>query len=259
MTCFCPNCPELLNVRSINNLVSLAGGSRLFGKHNPIMSQIDSDPMTISIENRGRRASKEFRREQLINATIDTLEKKGFAGLTLADVAIRAGLSRGIINFHFESKEKLLLETLHYLVDDYVSHWQTALNTSAKSPVNQIHAFVVADLDKDICNPRKLAAWFAFLAETKTHPAYKDLYWFQEIDYMKTLTSLCEALKIDASYQYDSKKTAYAIYAMQDGLWLRLMLNENKFSRSAAVETALKLLGTLFPQHFDSNGTPLSG
>ncbi|MFT4727213.1 MAG: AcrR family transcriptional regulator [Granulosicoccus sp.] len=214
--------------------------------------------MTTSIENRGRRASKEFRREQLINATIDNLEKRGFGGLTLADVAISAGLSRGIVNFHFESKEKLLLETLRYLVNDYVSHWQAMLAKSAQNPSSQMRAFIVADLDKVICNPRKLAAWFAFLVETKTHPAYKELYWFQDDDYVKKLTSLCEALKIDANYHYDSEKTAFAIYAMQDGLWLRLMLNEKGFKRSTAIDTALRALGTLFPHHFESNGTPLS-
>ena len=30
----------------------------------------------------------------------------------MADVADGAGLSRGIVNFHFESKEKLLIATL---------------------------------------------------------------------------------------------------------------------------------------------------
>jgi hypothetical protein len=46
---------------------------------------------------------------------------------------------------------------------------------------------------------------------------------------------------------------------MQDGLWLRLMLNEKEFKRSTAVETALKLIGTIFPRHFDTDGIPLSG
>jgi AcrR family transcriptional regulator len=211
--------------------------------------------MTTCIENRGRRASKEFRREQLINATIDNLAKRGFAGLTMADVTLSAGLSKGIVNFHFESKEKLLLETLRYLVDDYVSHWQATLKESAQNPSSQMRAFIVADLDKKICNPRKLAAWFAFLVEAKMHPAYKELYWFQDDEYVTRLTSLCEALKSDANYHYNSEKTAYA---MQDGLWLRLMLNEKGFKRSIAVETALRLLGTIFPLHFESDGSSKS-
>ena len=66
-----------------------------------------------------RKASKEVRRHQLIEATIDTLARKGYAALTLADVAKTAGLSVGIVNFHFDTKEKLLVETLKYLAEQY--------------------------------------------------------------------------------------------------------------------------------------------
>jgi TetR/AcrR family transcriptional repressor of bet genes len=62
-----------------------------------------------------RKASKEMRRQQLIEATIDTLATKGYAATTLADVAKAAGLSGGIVNFHFETKDKLLVETLRQL------------------------------------------------------------------------------------------------------------------------------------------------
>lgn len=69
---------------------------------------------------RGRKASKETRRQQLIEATIDSLAKRGYAETTLADVADGAGLSRGIVNFHFESKENLLIATLSTWVCGYV-------------------------------------------------------------------------------------------------------------------------------------------
>ena len=55
-----------------------------------------------------RKASRPVRRQQLIDATIAVLARKGYSALTVADVAKTAGLSVGIINFHFESKEKLL-------------------------------------------------------------------------------------------------------------------------------------------------------
>lgn len=57
------------------------------------------------MERRGRKASKETRRQQLIEATIDLLARRGYSETTMADVADGAGLSRGIVNFHFESKE----------------------------------------------------------------------------------------------------------------------------------------------------------
>ena len=40
-------------------------------------------------------------------------------GTTIATVAREAGLSQGIINLHFQTKERLLTETLRYLADEY--------------------------------------------------------------------------------------------------------------------------------------------
>ena len=75
-------------------------------------------PPAAEPEKRGRKASKETRRQQLIEATIDSLARRGYSETTMADVADGAGLSRGIVNFHFESKEKLLVATLQYMADE---------------------------------------------------------------------------------------------------------------------------------------------
>src|SRR5512144_3072817 len=81
-------------------------------------------------DKKGRKASKETRRQQLIEATIDSLAKRGYSETTMADVADGAGLSRGIVNFHFESKEKLLVATLQYMADEYSQHWRAALQNA---------------------------------------------------------------------------------------------------------------------------------
>ena len=74
-----------------------------------------------------RTASKEKRREQLIKATIRSVARRGLSDTTMAAVAGEAGLSQGIINLHFQSKERLLIETLTYLADEYRRAWEAAL------------------------------------------------------------------------------------------------------------------------------------
>ena len=66
-----------------------------------------------------RKMSRESRRAQLIESTIETLALRGYARTTLTEVARTAGLSHGLVNFHFETKEKLLSETLGYLAEEY--------------------------------------------------------------------------------------------------------------------------------------------
>ncbi|MEJ6670301.1 MAG: TetR family transcriptional regulator, partial [Pseudomonadales bacterium] len=51
------------------------------------------------------------RQQQLILATMQCISKVGLSSVTMAEVTKDAGLSRGIANLHFESKENLLIET----------------------------------------------------------------------------------------------------------------------------------------------------
>ena len=61
---------------------------------------------------RNRKSQSEFRKRQLIDATMDCIDKLGISQTTLARIAERAGLSQGNVVFHFQSKEALLDQTL---------------------------------------------------------------------------------------------------------------------------------------------------
>lgn len=197
-----------------------------------------------------------MRREQLINATIDSLAKRGYAATTLADVADGAGLSRGIVNFHFTSKDNLLSETIKFLQDEYTANWLAMVEKADSDTASQLQSMVTADLDRKICTQRKLAAWFALITEVKTRPTYHKLAWERDARYRTTLASICLRAKQEAGYSYDAQSTADAIYAMQEGLWLRMMLFGKNYKREAALKVVLDTLGTMFPKHFAADGTP---
>lgn len=200
--------------------------------------------------NRGRKASRETRRQQLIDATIDSLAKRGYAETTMADVAEGAGLSRGIVNFHFESKDKLLVATLQFMADEYASHWRAALDRAGPSPADRLAALVEADFDRAICNKRKLAAWCAFWGEARSRPTYQALCGNRDEVYQRTLVDLCQELVDDGGYTLEAEPTALGLYAMLEGLWLRIMIGTPTATREAARDTALAHLAALFPRHF---------
>ena len=99
---------------------------------------------SAELDRQGRKGSKETRQRQSIEAPIESLPNRGSAERLLADVADGAGLSRGIVNFHFESKEKLLVETLRYLSDEYRAHWRRALHEAGPTAADKLWALVLA-------------------------------------------------------------------------------------------------------------------
>jgi TetR/AcrR family transcriptional repressor of bet genes len=201
-------------------------------------------------EKRGRKASKEVRQQQLIEATIDSLAKRGYAETTMADVADGAGLSRGIVNFHFESKEKLLIATLQYMYDEYSAHWRAALQKAGDDPARQLQVLVWADFDRSICNKRKLAAWLAFWGEAKSRPVYQALSSSRDAYYQQVFIDLCATLKQSGGYGYEPQVMALALSAMLEGLWLRLMMGTEDTTRETALQAANAFLAAAFPKHY---------
>ncbi len=201
-------------------------------------------------EKRGRKASKEVRRQQLIEATIDSLAKRGYSETTMADVADGAGLSRGIVNFHFESKDKLLVATLKYMADEYSAHWRSAYRKAGEDPARQLGLLVAADFDRSICNKRKLAAWSAFWGEAKSRPTYQALCGARDEAYQNVFVEICARLKAEAGYDFDAYATAVGLCAMLEGLWLRLMMSTEGVNRESAHEVACEYLAAVFPKHF---------
>jgi TetR/AcrR family transcriptional repressor of bet genes len=202
------------------------------------------------VEKKGRKASKETRRQQLIEATIDSLAKRGYSETTMADVADGAGLSRGIVNFHFESKENLLVATLQCMADEYSQHWRAALQKAGDGRAQQLLTLVAADFDRSICNKRKLAAWCAFWGEAKSRPTYQALCGARDEAYQNVFIELCRALKSEGGYDFAPHSTALALSAMLEGLWLRLMMGTEDVTRETAMTAATEFLASVFPRHY---------
>jgi TetR/AcrR family transcriptional repressor of bet genes len=198
-----------------------------------------------------RQNTKAIRRQELIEATIDQLAKRGYESTTLADVAAAAGLSRGIVNFHFESKEKLLVETLRALSDEYRSHWKAAVKAAGTDPAARLWALVSADFDKRICTPRKLGAWCAFWGEAKSRPTYRELCSANDDDYQATVIELCREL---AAPGQDYGSLARVVVAMLEGFWLHLMMAPKDLKREQALAAARNHLVSVFPRRFTAAG-----
>ena len=222
-----------------------------------LMKPAASKEMSGDADKRGRKASKETRRLQLIEATIESLARRGYSDTTMADVADGAGLSRGIVNFHFESKENLLVATLQHMADEYSAHWRAALLKAGDQPAARLAALVAADFDRAICNHRKLAAWCAFWGEAKSRPTYQSLCGARDEAYQNVFVELCRDLKQDGGYDFDPHATALGLSAMLEGLWLRLMLSTGEVTRDSAHRAAQECLASIFPRHFTHERPPI--
>ncbi|MFL5259572.1 MAG: TetR family transcriptional regulator C-terminal domain-containing protein [Hyphomicrobiales bacterium] len=197
-----------------------------------------------------RKASKDVRRQQLIEATIDVMARKGYAGTTIADVAKAAGLSSGIVNFHFETKENLLVDTLKYLAEEYRANWRGALDGAGPDPAERLEALLSADFNPEICSPRKLAAWCAFWAEATSRPTYLEHCSSNDAEYSAIVLDLCTEIIAAGKYPHDPRHIARALDALLEGLWIDLMTMTVPYSLDEAKLTIHACLYAFFPGHY---------
>jgi TetR/AcrR family transcriptional repressor of bet genes len=200
---------------------------------------------------RRRTAPRAERREQLIQATIRCVAKRGLADTTIATVAREAGLSQGIINLHFKTKDKLLTETLRYLADEYRSACHAAANAAGDSPEAGLKAMVDLDFRSDICARSKLAVWFAFWGERRFRPTYRRICAARDKSYDDMVRDMCAQLRELGDYEVEPALVADGLSALTDGLWLDLLVRPDSMSREQARRISMTYLADAFPRHFD--------
>ena len=199
----------------------------------------------------GRLEVKESRRTQLIEATIDSLARHGFAEFTLSQVAKAARLSQGIVNFYFRSKEALLIETLKYMAAEYERFWTAALRKAGHRPADKLAAIIAADFDPVMASRKKVTVWYAFWGEARWRPEYLKICQSLSESYFAETRALCQEIVAAGGHKdIDPDWVARGLNAMIDGLWLDILTSPKAIDRKDAKRTCLALLGAVFPQEF---------
>ena len=196
---------------------------------------------------RNRKNQSEFRKHQLIEATMDCIDKLGLSQTTLARIAERAGISQGNVVFHFQNKEALLDQTLRHLDAEYKANWQQALAASAADPFSQLRALIESSFTAKICNRRKISVWFAFWGESRSRPKYMRVCGANDAAFSGQVLALCEAIEEQSEARLSASTAALSIEGMINGLWQNFLLGPPGFKRDQAIRAVFELLDSIYP------------
>lgn len=214
----------------------------------------DEDKTKAKAEALPRKMSRGARRWQLMEATIATLAMRGYARTTLTEVARTAGLSHGLVNFHFETKEKLLFETLAYLAEEYRLNWLSYLEAAGPDPAAQLAALLLADFNPKICTPARLSAWCSFWGEAQSRPLYQAQCGANDDAYNDRMEEICARLIATGGYSGAAARVARVVRVTVEGVWLDMMTMSPPYSTEEALATVHTCAAAFFPRHFSNAG-----
>ena len=201
-----------------------------------------------------RISSREYRRKRLIEATIAAIARHGLSRVTISHVADIAGVSHGLLIFHFQSKEKLLAETLRYMSDEHRKTWEEALQSAPASAAARLDALIRAEFDTKNQSQDSLAAWCAFWGEAPNRPRYLEQCGVNDRAQIDAFDSICGALAAEGGYELEPRRAARVLRLTIEGVWLELMFSAKPYSHDEAVTTAYFCAAALFPRHFGEDG-----
>jgi TetR/AcrR family transcriptional repressor of bet genes len=122
-----------------------------------------------------RPSNRRQRRAQILAAFARVVAAHGYTGATIPQVAERAGLAPGLIHYHFESKQELLLELLRHLsglVDARLRRREAA----APDARRELDAFIDAHLSREGEDRLAVACWQVLSAEALRDPSLRHAY-----------------------------------------------------------------------------------
>jgi AcrR family transcriptional regulator len=125
----------------------------------------------------GRHAAESVRRSQIIKAAYHIAAARGLDGLTVRRVAMKAGVSTGLVLFHFETKEQLVIALLDWLLaTTTVLHIGDEIARIA-SPLDRLLALLQQEMDRLSSEPERIRLFFDFWARGIRHSGIRSKMW----------------------------------------------------------------------------------
>ncbi|MDP9812571.1 TetR/AcrR family transcriptional repressor of bet genes [Rhizobium tibeticum] len=186
----------------------------------------------------------DVRKKELRRAAFEVLQREGMAGATLEKVAAHAGASKGIVLHYFANKQELfehaMREANTALRDAVVARLNRAV-----TPRERLEAIIEGNFEERFFQPSICHAWLSLCAEVPREP---QLARIQKVIHARMRSNLMSAL-IALLPKNECEHVALAITALIDGLWLRLGLQSNGFTREDALQQMRDYLACRLPHN----------
>jgi TetR/AcrR family transcriptional repressor of bet genes len=175
-----------------------------------------------------RRKSAVARREELIAAGIVCLGRGGMSGFTIDQICKQAGISRGLINHHFNTKDELLTSIYAFMTDHLVHEYHS------DSGLAVLKKIIESSFDEISFNRSNLRAWLAIWGQVSSNSALHELHQVRYDRYKENIKSALEQVALSVPARFDVDSVARQLIAIIDGLWLEYCLHSDGFSLASA-------------------------
>ena len=199
--------------------------------------------MVIGLTPMARPKNTEQRKKEIVLALLKVMSERGYEKASIQVIAKEAGLSSGLLHYHFKSKQEILLALVQWITNSATERL-IRMSEGLTDPWEKIAAFINARLanDKNTLQ-EEVSAWVVIAGESVRQPEVKALYVELIDEQLKLLKHLIADLWEGKSTR--SKEvinlSAIILAAMEGAFQLSATAGE-VMPKNYAAESVLKLI-----------------
>lgn len=198
----------------------------------------------------GHKASEGARRRQIVRAAYDVASRRGLAGLTVRRVAAAAGLSTGLVLFHFKTKERLLLALLDHVLETTTTLHMTDEIAAVPSPLDRLLALLGREMQRLASEPQRLRLFFDYWAKGLSQPQIRTKMQAELDRYREALRPIATqvlAAERDRFFGVTPDGLAAVAVSVIKGCAVQSMIDPDNFDIDEFLAAANGLIGQLAP------------
>ncbi len=192
----------------------------------------------------GRKAPEEQRREEILRAAYRVAARERLAGLTGRAVAAEAGVSSGLVFFHFGDRDGLLVALLEWLLEVTVIGPELPALLQGRTPGERMLSAIRRDVERLPKQRERVELFFDFWVMGTRHPDVKRMIRAALERYRVAFRPLAAAV-IEAEPERYAGVDADGLSAVAagfiEGCALQVVMDSEHFD----VEAYMRTLGTL--------------
>ncbi|WP_392339314.1 transcriptional regulator BetI [Moritella marina] len=166
---------------------------------------------------------KTVRQQQLIDATLISVERHGLHHTTINTISGLAGLSSGLISHYFGGKQGLIEATLKYLLEELKQALLSRILGKNLSPAARLSMIVESNFTEFQRSTAATKTWLSFWSQAVHDPGLARL---QHVNCQRLYSNLAFSFK-QLMPEEQAINAAKQTAAMIDGFWLRSALSSN--------------------------------
>lgn len=186
-----------------------------------------------------RKMDKEGHRLALLEATASAIIKYGIAGTTISRIQEISGVSRGMINLHFQSKDKLIITLAQHIDAEYEANRRKAAASAGQTPHERLNAILCAEFSEEILNQKLGAVWMAFRSECNARPDLRPYIETRDKALYRELRQCFNQIAKARGMALNGRRATLAVMALIEGMLTDFHMHTDNFDREEALNICL--------------------